>query len=207
LQEAIPTWDLEVNENHQYLLSNGVVSHNTSQIMGNTECFEAITSNLYKRSTSSGEFIMINKYLVDDLIDLNLWDDTIRQKIIASEGSIQNIDEIPDNLKSLYKTVWEMSQKTLIDMSADRGAFICQSQSLNLYFKDPTFAKLTSAYFYGWKKGLKTIVYYTRTQNKGAQKFTVDRKIEDELKNKQLQNQEELACSLDNPEACVMCSS
>lgn len=207
MQEAIPTWDLEVNENHQYLLSNGVVSHNTSQIMGNTECFEAITSNLYKRSTSSGEFIMINKYLVDDLIDLNLWDDTIRQKIIASEGSIQNIDEIPDNLKSLYKTVWEMSQKTLIDMSADRGAFICQSQSLNLYFKDPTFAKLTSAYFYGWKKGLKTIVYYTRTQNKGAQKFTVDRKIEDELKNKQLQNQEELACSLDNPEACVMCSS
>ena len=196
-----------MNENHQYLLSNGVVSHNTSQIMGNTECFEAITSNLYKRSTSSGEFIMINKYLVDDLIDLNLWDDTIRQKIIASEGSIQNIDEIPDNLKSLYKTVWEMSQKTLIDMSADRGAFICQSQSLNLYFKDPTFAKLTSAYFYGWKKGLKTIVYYTRTQNKGAQKFTVDRKIEDELKNKQLQNQEELACSLDNPEACVMCSS
>lgn len=177
----------------------------TSQIMGNTECFEAITSNLYKRSTSSGEFIMINKYLVEDLIDLNLWTDNIRQKIIASEGSIQNIQEIPEKLKLLYKTVWEISQKTLIDLSADRGAFICQSQSLNLYFKEATFAKLTSAYFYAWKKGLKTIVYYTRTQNKGAQKFTVDRKIEEELKNKE--NEEGLSCSLDNPESCIMCSS
>jgi ribonucleoside-diphosphate reductase alpha chain len=169
--------------------------------MGNTECFEPITSNLYKRATGSGEFIMINKYLVEDLIEANLWTDTIKQKIMASEGSIQNIAEIPNNIKNLYKTIWEISQRDLIDMSADRGAFICQTQSLNLYFKDINLAKLTSAYFYGWKKGLKTIVYYTRTQNKGAIKFTVDKNIEDELK------QEEIACSLENPESCVMCSA
>lgn len=183
----------------------------TSQIMGNTECFEPITSNIYKRATLSGEFIQLNKYLVDDLIELGLWNDQIRQKIIAAEGSIQNIDEIPSDLKKLYKTVWEMSQKVLIDMSADRAPFICQSQSLNLYFKDANFAKLTSAYFYGWEKGLKTIVYYTRTQNKSAQKFTVDYNIEKELKekvkNKDEVASEELSCSLDNPDACISCGS
>jgi ribonucleoside-diphosphate reductase alpha chain len=182
----------------------------TSQIMGNTECFEPITSNIYKRATLSGEFIQLNKYLVDDLIELGLWNDQIRQKIIAAEGSIQNIDEIPSDLKKLYKTVWEMSQKVLIDMSADRAPFICQSQSLNLYFKDANFAKLTSAYFYGWEKGLKTIVYYTRTQNKSAQKFTVEYNIEKELKEKAKQKEvetEELSCSLDNPDACLSCGS
>lgn len=178
----------------------------TSQILGNTECFEPITSNLYKRSTLSGEFVMINKYLVNDLIKIGLWNDKIRQKIMASEGSIQNIDEIPDSLKKLYKTVWEISQKVLIDMSADRGPYTCQSESLNLYFKDANFAKLSSAYMYGWKKGLKTIVYYTRTQNKGAQKFTVDKNIENEIKSQEA-SEEEIACSLDNPESCVMCSA
>ncbi len=185
-------------------------SASTSQILGNTESVEVISSNIYKRLTLSGEFVQLNKYLVEDLIELGLWNDQIRQKIIAAEGSIQNIDEIPADLKKLYKTVWEMSQKVLIDMSADRAPFICQSQSLNLYFKDANFAKLTSAYFYGWEKGLKTIVYYTRTQNKSAQKFTVDYNIEKELKEKAKQKEvetEELSCSLDNPDACLSCGS
>lgn len=177
----------------------------TSQILGNVEGIEPLTSNIYKRATLSGEFIQINKYLTEDLIEKNLWTDEMRQKIIANSGSIQNIPEIPNDLKFLYKTVWEISQKTLIDLSADRGAFTCQSQSLNLYFKEANFAKLTSAYFYGWKKGLKTIVYYTRTQAaREAIKFTIDKEIENQAL--QENTTEELACSLDNPEDCKMCS-
>jgi len=187
----------------------------SSQIIGNTECFEPITSNIYKRATLSGEFIQINKYLVDDLIELGLWNDTLRQKIIASNGSIQNILEIPETIKTLYKTVWEISQRTIIDMAADRGAYVCQSQSMNLYFKDATFAKLSSAYMYAWKKGLKTIVYYTRTTAaRDAVKFTVDKDIEKQMQSpppsqtKILEESlEGIACSLDNPEACEMCSS
>jgi ribonucleoside-diphosphate reductase alpha chain len=187
----------------------------SSQIIGNVECFEPITSNIYKRATLSGEFIQINKYLVDDLIELNLWNDNLRQKIIASNGSIQNIQEIPNHIKPLYKTVWEISQKTIIDLAADRGAYVCQSQSMNLYFKDANFAKLSSAYMYAWKKGLKTIVYYTRTTAaREAIKFTVDKDIEKQMQSpppSQPQSLEEnlegIACSLDNPEACEMCSS
>lgn len=180
-------------------------SASTSQVLGNTECIEAFTSNIFKRATLSGEFIQINKYLVEDLIALDLWNDTVRQKIIAADGSIQNIAEIPDDLKLLYKTVWEIPQRVVIDMAADRGPFICQSQSMNLYFKDANFAKLTSAFFYAWKKGLKTIVYYTRsTAAREATKFTVDREIEDQINAEQ---QEGLICSLDNPEACDMCGS
>jgi ribonucleoside-diphosphate reductase alpha chain len=187
----------------------------SSQIIGNTECFEPITSNIYKRATLSGEFIQINKYLVDDLIELGLWNDTLRQKIIASNGSIQNILEIPETIKTLYKTVWEISQRTIIDMAADRGAYVCQSQSMNLYFKDATFAKLSSAYMYAWKKGLKTIVYYTRTTAaRDAVKFTVEKDIEKQMQSpppsqtKILEESlEGIACSLDNPEACEMCSS
>jgi ribonucleoside-diphosphate reductase alpha chain len=182
----------------------------TSQMLGNTECFEPITSNIYKRATLSGEFIQINKYLVEDLIELNLWNDTMRQKIIVANGSIQSIPEIPDNLKQLYKTVWEISQKTIIDLAADRGAYICQSQSMNLYFKDANFAKLSSAYMYGWKKGLKTIVYYTRTMAaREAIKFTVDKEIEKEVQQQAKKDtvEEEIACSLDDPDSCVMCGS
>jgi ribonucleoside-diphosphate reductase alpha chain len=172
----------------------------SSNILGNTECFEPITSNIYKRGTLSGEFIQVNKYLVKDLMSLDLWTDEIRQKIIACSGSIQYIEEIPQNIKNLYKTVWEISQKIIIDFAADRQPFVCQSQSMNLYFKNPDYSTLTSAYFYGWKKGLKTIVYYTRTRAaREAIKFTVNRKIEEEM-NKAM-------CSVDNPEDCEMCSS
>jgi len=181
----------------------------TSQILGNTECFEPITSNLYKRTTLSGEFIQINKYLVEDLIELNLWNDTIRQKIIAGNGSVQHISEIPDNIKELYKTVWEMSQKIIINMAADSGPYVCQSQSMNLYIKDPNSAKITSAIFHAWKSGLKTLVYYMRTNAaKEAAKFTVDKEIENQVLAAQAEEtQEGIVCSLDTPEDCEMCSS
>jgi ribonucleoside-diphosphate reductase alpha chain len=177
----------------------------TSQILGNTECFEPVTSNIYKRSTLSGEFIQINKFLVDDLLELGLWNENMRQTIIASNGSIQNIPEIPDNIKILYKTVWEISQKIVINMAADRGPYVCQSQSMNLYFKDANSAKLTSAFFYAWKAGLKTLVYYTRTQSaKDVIKFTVDSDIDDKVK--AAEEAEGISCSLDDPDACQMCS-
>ena len=197
------------------LLTALMPTASTAQVMGNTECFEPITSNVYKRSTLSGEFIQVNRYLVEDLIALGLWSEDMRQKIISLSGSIQAIAEIPADIKALYKTVWELSQRILIDMAAARGPFICQSQSLNLYFKDPNSAKLTSAYFYAWKKGLKTLVYYTRTQaSREATKFTVDRSIEDSLKGPaqpeaQIEEaiEDGVACSLDNPDDCLMCGS
>ncbi len=183
----------------------------TSQVLGNTECFEPITSNIYKRATLSGEFVQINKYLVEDLMELGLWNENLRQKIIIANGSVQDISEIPDSLKQLYKTVWEISQRAIIDLAAERGAYICQSQSLNLYFKDANFAKLSSAYMYGWKKGLKTIVYYTRTTAaREAIKFTIDKELEKQVQQSQQEISEEdaegIACSLDNPDSCVMCS-
>jgi len=150
----------------------------TSQILGYNECFEPFTSNLYTRRTLAGEYIMINKYLLKDLMSLEIWCDDLKQKIIAQNGSIQNIPEIPNHIQELYKTAWEMKQRTLIDLAAARGAFICQSQSLNLFVADPTYSKLTSMHFYGWKKGLKTGCYYLRTKAAvTAQKFTVDPKF------------------------------
>ena len=151
----------------------------TASILGNTEGFEPIPSNIYKRNVLSGEFIIINKYLIEDLLQLGLWNDATKQAIIAMEGSIQEIPGIPDEIKQLYRTVWEIRQKDLIDLSADRGAFICQSQSLNIYMKDANNKKLTSMHFYGWNKGLKTGSYYIRqTAARQAQKFTVDPNIE-----------------------------
>lgn len=186
------------------LTTCGMPSASTSQILGNTECFEIPTSNIYKRSTLSGEFIQINKHLVQDLIELDLWNEEIRQLIIAHNGSIQSIAVIPDEIKQLYKTVWEISQKVVIDMAADRGPFIDQSQSMNLYFKNATFAKLSSAFMYAWEKGLKTIVYYTRTQGaREAIKFTVDKNIEEQAKREEMEG---IACSLDDPEGCEACS-
>lgn len=128
----------------------------TSQIFGNNECFEPYTSNIYTRRVLSGEFIIVNKHLLKDLIGLGLWNNSMKNKIIAENGSIQNIDEIPANIKKLYKTVWEIKQRNIIDMSADRGAYVCQSQSLNLFVDNPTASKLTSMHFHAWKKGLKT---------------------------------------------------
>ncbi|MFY0627791.1 MAG: ribonucleoside-diphosphate reductase subunit alpha [Reichenbachiella sp.] len=146
----------------------------TSQILGNNECFEPYTSNIYTRRVLSGEFIVVNKHLMNDLIELNLWDDSMKNRIMQANGSIQNINEIPQNIKDLYKTVWEISQKAIIDMSADRGAYICQSQSLNIHLQEPNFGKMTSMHFYAWEKGLKTGMYYLRTKAAAdAIKFTV----------------------------------
>lgn len=184
----------------------------TSQILGNNECFEPYTSNIYNRRVLSGEFVVVNKHLLKDLMNLGLWSENMKQRIIAANGSIQNIDEIPASLKEIYKTVWEIKQRTLIDMSADRGAFICQSQSLNLFVEQPNFAKLSSMHFYTWKKGLKTGMYYLRTKAAtDAVKFTVDSAM---MKQKQPvaaatkeQAIEEISCSLDNPEGCMACGS
>ena len=150
----------------------------TSQILGFNECFEPFTTNIYTRRTLAGEFIVVNNYLVKELMGLGLWSDGMKQRIIAFNGSVQTISEIPERVRQKYKTAWELPQKLLIDMAADRGAFICQSQSLNLFVADPTNSKLTSMHFYGWKKGLKTGCYYLRTKAPVvAQKFTVDPRL------------------------------
>lgn len=148
----------------------------TSQILGNNECFEPYTSNIYVRRVLSGEFVVVNKHLLNDLIELNLWNDEMKNRIISNNGSIQKIEDIPDHIKEVYKTVWEIKQRTLIDMAADRGAFICQSQSLNLFVDAPTTSKLTSMHFYGWRKGLKTGMYYLRSKAASqAVQFTVEK--------------------------------
>lgn len=191
----------------------------TSQILGNNECFEPYTSNIYTRRVLSGEFIVVNKYLLKDLVTLGIWNNDLKNKIIASNGSIQNIDEISQNIKDLYKTVWEIKQRTLIDMASDRGAFICQSQSLNLFLQDVDFSKLTSMHFYAWKKGLKTGMYYLRTKAAvDAIKFTVETQADVPLtpviskngKAQEIDKEKEkaaIACSLENKEDCLVCSS
>ncbi|RCH54184.1 ribonucleoside-diphosphate reductase subunit alpha [Mucilaginibacter hurinus] len=147
----------------------------TSQILGNNECFEPYTSNIYTRRVLSGEFIVVNKYLLRDLVNIGLWTTAMKDKIITANGSIQEIDEIPQDIKDLYKTVWEIKMRNIIDMAADRGAYVCQSQSLNLFINAPNASKLTSMHFYAWKKGLKTGMYYLRTQAASqAVKFTVE---------------------------------
>jgi ribonucleoside-diphosphate reductase alpha chain len=149
----------------------------TSQILGNNECFEPYTSNIYTRRVLSGEFIVVNKHLLEDLVNLGLWDEDLKQELMRANGSIQNIDNIPDDIKELYQTAWELSMKDIIDMSRQRGYFIDQSQSLNLFMEGATMAKLTSMHFYGWKSGLKTGMYYLRTKSAvDAIKFTLDKK-------------------------------
>jgi ribonucleoside-diphosphate reductase alpha subunit len=180
----------------------------TSQILGNNECFEPYTSNIYNRRVLSGEFAVVNKHLLKDLGKLNLWNDSMKQRIIAANGSVQNIEEIPADLKEIYKTVWEIKQKNVIDMSADRGAYICQSQSLNLFVEQPNFAKLSSMHFYTWKKGLKTGMYYLRTKAAAdAIKFTVDASVLAKTKEDEADAIAQITCSLDNPEGCEACGS
>ncbi|AHM61375.1 ribonucleoside-diphosphate reductase subunit alpha [Flammeovirgaceae bacterium 311] len=188
----------------------------TSQILGNNECFEPYTTNIYSRRTLSGEFIVVNKHLLKDLIELGLWDDNMKNRLIAANGSVQDIPEIPQNIKDLYRTVWEISQKSIMDMAADRGAYICQSQSLNIHIQDPNFGKMTSMHFYSWKKGLKTGMYYLRTKAATqAIQFTVDKAALNQPKaeakqaevNNEDQNRSDMACSLDNPDACEACGS
>ncbi|MFT4686531.1 MAG: ribonucleoside-diphosphate reductase alpha subunit, partial [Neolewinella sp.] len=148
----------------------------TSQILGNNECFEAYSSNMYTRRTLSGEFVVVNKHLLHDLIGLGLWDNSMRNRLMASNGSIADFNDVPQHLRDLYKTVWEISQRVVIDMAADRGAFICQSQSMNLFVENVNFKKLSSMHFYAWSKGLKTGMYYLRTKAaRDAIQFTVDK--------------------------------
>ncbi len=174
-------WDTLRQEVMEYGVRNSLLvapmpTASTSQILGNNECFEPYTSNIYTRRVLSGEFIIVNKHLLKDLIALGLWSNSMKNRIIAANGSIQNIEGIPADIKELYKTVWEIKQRNLIDMAADRGAYICQSQSLNLFVESPTTNKLTSMHFYAWKKGLKTGMYYLRTQAATqAVQFTIEK--------------------------------
>jgi ribonucleoside-diphosphate reductase alpha chain len=206
-------WDLLKEEVKKHGVRNSLLlapmpTASTAQILGNNECFEPYTSNIYTRRVLSGEFIVVNKHLLKDLVKENLWTNEMRQKLMASNGSVQNINEIPQRIKDLYKTAWEISQKAIIEQAADRGAYICQSQSLNIFMENANFGKLTSMHFYGWKKGLKTGMYYLRTKAAtDAIKFTVNKDMVEEPTAKSLEEQQAaIACSLDNPEDCEMCS-
>lgn len=206
-------WDILKEEVVKHGVRNSLLlapmpTASTAQILGNNECFEPYTSNIYTRRVLSGEFIIVNKHLLKDLVKEGLWNKDMRQKIMASNGSIQNINEIPQRLKDLYKTAWEISQKAIIDQAADRGAYICQSQSLNIFMENANFGKLTSMHFYGWEKGLKTGMYYLRTKAAtDAIKFTIDKNVVEEVKTQAIEDQQAaIACSLDDPENCEMCS-
>ncbi len=206
-------WSLLKEEVQKYGVRNSLLlapmpTASTAQILGNNECFEPYTSNIYTRRVLSGEFIIVNKHLLKDLVKAGLWNKDMRQKIMTANGSVQNIKEVPQNLKALYKTAWEISQKAIIEQSADRGAYICQSQSLNIFMENANFGKLTSMHFYGWEKGLKTGMYYLRTKAAtDAIKFTVEKTIAAEPASLDVETQQaEIACSLDDPENCEMCS-
>jgi ribonucleoside-diphosphate reductase alpha chain len=190
----------------------------TAQILGNNECFEPYTSNIYTRRVLSGEFVIVNKHLLNDLIKLGLWNEEMKQQIIRHKGSIQEIEDIPAEIRDLYKTVWEIKQKTIIDMAADRGAYIDQSQSLNLFVENPNYAKISSMHFYAWKKGLKTGMYYLRSKAAAdAIQFTVQKDnmvkpmdvttAENVAYEKEQEIASQLACSLENPENCEACGS
>jgi len=206
-------WDVLKEEVKEYGVRNSLLmapmpTASTAQILGNNECFEPYTSNVYTRRVLAGEYIIVNKHLLKDLVKLGLWDSVMKNKLMASNGSVQNIAEIPQDIKDLYKTAWEISGKTLIDLSADRGAYVCQSQSLNLFMENANFAKLTSMHFYGWESGLKTGMYYLRTKAAAdAVKFTLDKTALEQPKAKTEEERlAEIACSLDDPEGCDMCS-
>ena len=181
------------------LLCAPMPTASTSQILGNNECFEPITSNIYSRRTLAGDFVMVNKYLVEDLLKLDMWNSTIKNNIIANKGSVQFIEGLTEKMKEKYKIVWEMSMKDLISMSRDRGAYICQSQSLNLWMEDPTPSALTNMHFYSWKVGLKTGIYYLRRKAKHqAQQFTIEPVKKDISNNKAEEEEKE--------DGCLMCS-
>tara|TARA_Y100000385_G_scaffold123201_1_gene128092 strand:- start:498 stop:2855 length:2358 start_codon:yes stop_codon:yes gene_type:complete len=207
-------WDLLREEIKKHGVRNSLLlapmpTASTAQILGNNECFEPYTSNIYTRRVLSGEYIIVNKHLLRDLVKLGIWNDRLKNKLMASNGSIQNIDEIPDNIKALYKTAWEISQKVILDMAADRGAYIDQSQSLNIFMENANFAKLTSMHFYGWKAGLKTGMYYLRTKSAtDAIKFTLDKAVMAEpVAKTEEERLAEINCSLDDPDDCVSCGS
>ena len=215
-------WDILKDEIKEHGMRNSLLmapmpTASTAQILGNNECFEPYTSNIYTRRTLSGEFIVVNKHLLRDLTKLGLWDDDMKNRLIAANGSIQNIPEIPENLKVLYRTAWEISQKSILEMAADRGAYICQSQSLNIFMENVNNSKLTSMHFYAWKKGLKTGMYYLRTKAAtDAIKFTVDKKYKEQPQGEEAAaaakpeemtyEQQVQACSIENGPDCEMCS-
>ena len=212
-------WDTLKNEIMQHGMRNSLLvapmpTASTSQILGNNECFEAFTSNLYLRRVLSGEFIVLNKHLVRDLIDRDLWSLEIKDQILLNKGSIQSVAGIPDDIKALYKTTWDISQKVIIQMAADRGAYIDQSQSLNIHMIDANPAKVTSMHFFGWRLGLKTGMYYLRTKAAtDAIQFTLEQKAQDETVNglanraEDVNSMDAIACSLDAPDDCLMCGS
>ncbi|GAA5220728.1 ribonucleoside-diphosphate reductase subunit alpha [Membranihabitans marinus] len=184
------------------LLLGPMPTASTSQILGNNECMEPFTSNLYTRRVLSGEFVVVNKHLLKELLDLNLWDETMRHRLMAANGSIQDMEDLPADLRERYKTVWEMKQKNIIDMSIDRAPFICQSQSLNIFLENASFNKLTSMHFYAWEKGLKTGMYYLRTKAAAdAIKFTVNKSLTSSAS-----SENEVACNLEDGE-CLSCGS
>ncbi|WP_037350858.1 ribonucleoside-diphosphate reductase subunit alpha [Saprospira grandis] len=225
-------WDWEALR--QEVLAHGVRNSllvapmptaSTSQILGNNECFEPYTSNIYSRRTLSGEYVVVNKHLLKDLIERGYWTQELKEMLIAANGSVQNIEGLPQEIKELYKTAYEIKQRAIIDMSADRGAFICQSQSLNLFVESPNFAKLTSMHFHAWKRGLKTGMYYLRSKAAvDPIKFTLSAKYQQKFVGQnggsnqalagrtaaqieEANSQEGLACSIDNPDDCLMCGS
>jgi ribonucleotide reductase alpha subunit len=196
-------WDKLRDDIKEYGVRNSLLispmpTASTSQIMGFNESFEPVTNNIFQRKTLSGEFIVINKFLIRDLIAKGLWNKEMKDTIILHEGSIQNIPEIEDSVKELYKTSWEIKQRVIIDMSADRGKYICQTQSLNIFMEDPDFQKLSSMHFYGHSKGLKTGSYYLRTRPRAkTQQFTIDPEFA----------RKKLKCAEDNGDSCVLCSA
>jgi ribonucleoside-diphosphate reductase alpha chain len=209
-------WDVLKEEIKKHGMRNSLLiapmpTASTAQILGNNECFEPYTSNIYTRRVLSGEFIVVNKHLLRDLVKLDLWDDDMKNRLIAANGSVQNIDEIPDNIKLLYRTAWEISQRSILDMAADRGAYICQSQSLNIFMENVTNSKLTSMHFHAWKSGLKTGMYYLRTKAAAdAIKFTVDKKYKtkDSPTVPEFTQEEAIElCSIENGDDCEMCGS
>jgi len=207
-------WGVLKEEVKKYGVRNSLLiapmpTASTAQILGNNECFEPYTSNIYTRRVLSGEFIIVNKHLLKDLVKEGLWTKEMRQKIMFANGSIQEIKEIPQKIKDLYKTAWEISQKAIIDLSADRGAYICQSQSLNIFMENANFGKLTSMHFYGWEKGLKTGMYYLRTKAAtDAIKFTIDKSSVGQVTTKSSEDAKaEVSCSIENPDDCEMCGS
>jgi ribonucleotide reductase alpha subunit len=193
-------WDKLKDSIKKYGLRNSLLvapmpTASTSQILGYNECFEPLTSNIYSRSTLAGEFIVANRFLMKELINLGLWNEQLKNNIIANKGSIQHLDMIPEHVRNKYKIVWEIPMRHIIDMSADRGAFVCQSQSLNLWVEEPTYNSLTSMHFYSWKKGLKTGIYYLRRKAKHqAQQFSIE--PEKNTSNNNMEN-----------DICEMCSA
>ena len=213
-------WDTLKQEIMEHGMRNSLLvapmpTASTSQILANNECFEAFTSNLYVRRTLSGEFIVLNKHLVRDLIARDLWSLEMKDEILRHKGSVQAISGIPDDIKEMYKTTWEIKQRYVLDMSADRGAYVDQSQSLNIHMVDANPAKITSMHFYGWRKGLKTGMYYLRTKAAAdAIQFTVEAKVKDDQtvagladRAEELSSLEAIACSLDTPDDCLSCGS